>query len=231
MDDADATRDLVERAQRGDRAALDALAQRYFSRLEQWIERGVGSTLRKRMGVEDLVQEAFLKVQGSLASFRWEGEPAFWRWLVTIADHIIQEAGRKVAAEKRSPEKEIPLDRSFDSGDGRPHAMHDFVETSVTSPSRTIARQERFARFQRAIGLLRPEDREVILAVAVNGIPVRDVAKQMGRSPEAISMLLLRAMRKLRATFGDVGSSESLRLPPDAHLGAKPRDAEAGREA
>jgi RNA polymerase sigma-70 factor (ECF subfamily) len=217
MDVPEPTQILVTKAQGGDRRALDEIAARYAKRLEPWIDRKLGSKLRGSVTAADLVQETFLRATRYFPEFRWEGEASLWRWLLTIARHAVQDAGRSLEAQKRAPEREIPLAAKAAGAEGTRMDPREPPDTG-TSPSKGPSRQERLQRFQRALESLRPEDREVIVLVSVKGIPVKDVAKRMGRSPEATSMLLLRAMRKLKAAFGETESTDSLRLPVDARL-------------
>jgi DNA-directed RNA polymerase specialized sigma24 family protein len=73
-----------------------------------------------------------------------------------------------------------------------------------------MQRQERFDRLEAALDQLPPDYREVILLTQIRGFPIGDVATRMGRSRDAISMLLLRALRRLKLVFG---TTDSLRLP------------------
>ena len=58
---------------------------------------------------------------------------------------------------------------------------------------------------------LAPDYRTVLKMVLEERLPLTEVAKRMGRTPNAISLLLLRATNKLKDAFGD---TESLGLPP-----------------
>jgi RNA polymerase sigma-70 factor (ECF subfamily) len=220
MEIPEPTQILVEKARGGDRQALDEIASRYAKRLEPWIDRKLGAKLRKNVTAEDLVQETYLRATRCFHEFRWEGEASLWRWLLTIARHAIQDAGRSLEAQKRAPEREIPLAAKATRSEGAPTDPREPPDTG-TSASKGPTRHERLQRFQRALESLRPEDREVIILVSVKGIPMKDAAKKIGRSPEATSMLLLRAMRKLKAAFGGIDSTDSLRLPIDARLSEK----------
>ncbi len=121
-----------------------------------------------------------------------------------------------MGAEKRGIEREMPL-LSPGSGSG-PGIGGGAIVAPGTSPTKGPERAERFDRFRAALGQLRPEDREIILLVSVKGIPVKEAARKLGKSPEATAMQLLRATRRLKEAFGKTDSTDSLRLPPDARL-------------
>lgn len=183
MEVPEPTQVLVSKAQSGDRRALDEIASRYARRLEPWIDRRLGSKLRRCVTAEDLVQETFLRAVRSFPDFRWKGEASLWRWLLTIARHAIQDAGRSLEAQKRAPEREIPLAAKAAGPEGTRMDPREPPDTG-TSPSKGPPRQERLERFQKALDSLRPEDREVIVLVSVKGIPVKDVAKRMAALPK-----------------------------------------------
>ena len=83
-------------------------------------------------------------------------------------------------------------------------------------------REERLSRLQEALEALSPEHREVIRLARFEGLPLREVARRMGRSPGAVRQLLWRALQALKASFGD---TESLHLPERGlEDGGRPRD-------
>ena len=123
--------------------------------------------------------------------FEWKGEGSFFAWLRTIAEHVILEvAGR----EKRRPT--VALDSHAPAND--------------TEVSRQVQREERFERLKQALDSLSPDHRQVIYLAKIQQVPVKDIAVQMGRTPDAVSNLLARALANLRQSFGD---TESLHLP------------------
>jgi RNA polymerase sigma factor (sigma-70 family) len=89
------------------------------------------------------------------------------------------------------------------------------------APGQAIRRQERFERLEAVFATLSPDRRQVVTLALLEDLPIREVAARMGRSPDAASMLLLRALRQLKQAFGH---TESLHLPPRALDGAPARD-------
>jgi RNA polymerase sigma-70 factor (ECF subfamily) len=78
MDERDLDRQLVERAQRGDKHAFELLVSKYQRKLVRLLARFI----RDPVEVEDVAQEAFIKAYRALPSFR--GDSAFYTWLYRI---------------------------------------------------------------------------------------------------------------------------------------------------
>lgn len=78
MTERDIDRQLVERAQRGDKRAFELLVEKYQRRLGRLLSRFI----RDPSEVEDVMQEAFIKAYRALPAFR--GDSAFYTWLYRI---------------------------------------------------------------------------------------------------------------------------------------------------
>ena len=78
MSDRELDRQLVERAQRGDKHAFGLLVSKYQRKLSRLLSRFV----KDQTEVEDVAQEAFVKAYRALPSFR--GDSAFYTWLYRI---------------------------------------------------------------------------------------------------------------------------------------------------
>ena len=76
-------RGLVERAQRGDREALEELYLTHFDRIYSYLHLSVGS----RHDAEDLTTQTFVKMLESIGRFRWQSVP-FSAWLFRIAHNL-----------------------------------------------------------------------------------------------------------------------------------------------
>jgi RNA polymerase sigma-70 factor (ECF subfamily) len=201
---------LISSAKRGDHKAFDRLVGEYGDRLGAHIRVRAGRQLRQRYDVDDLRQETFLRAFQSIRRFRGESLGTFWKWLVVIAEHVIQDHGRRLAAGGGLARKEVSLEQKRPGGQGDSWTLESLLEAGSHSPSRGLRRDERFDRLKSVLGSLPPDYARVILLARVECLPMKDVAKRMKRSPEAASMLLLRALLKLKSAFGD---TDSLHLP------------------
>jgi RNA polymerase sigma-70 factor, ECF subfamily len=194
----DETQGLVERARGGDRAAFDALALRYGPLLVPVIAKRLGEPLRGRVSVEDIRQETFLRAFGAIGRFECrdnETGRSFFRWLCGIAVRVILESASKGRRER-------PFAIAFDAACDDP------------SPSKSLVRKERAERFDHALAGLSEDHRTVLKLVRLEGLSVKEAAERMRRTPNAVSLLLSRALRKLRESFGDTESVSLAPLPP-----------------
>ena len=187
------TEQLVSAAQGGDRKAFDTLAERYRPRLKRQIQARLSESARGKLTAEDVIQETFLRAFSSMPRFRWSGDESFYRWLASIAEYRIRNAAKKVGWRQLHIEHEAPA--------------------AGTSPSRSMRREERFDRLQASMDDLDEDQRRAIYLARVEGLALRQIAAQLGRSEEAIRKLVARGLLKLRESIGD---TESLSLPDRA---------------
>jgi RNA polymerase sigma-70 factor (ECF subfamily) len=185
-----ASEELFRRAAAGDRAAFDSLADKERAQLDTHVRSHLGAALRRNVDPEDIVQETLLRAFRSISQMEWRGEAAFRSWLRLTAEHVILHAAQ---TNRRT---QSPLDPDVPAND--------------PSPSRVQRRDERFERLRQAIDGLPPDYREVIVLARIERLRIREIAKRMERSEDAVKQLLARALRKLRDSFGD---TESLNLP------------------
>ena len=195
VSEADELMVLITKARGGDRGAFDKLVASIRPRLLALIGSRLGPALRERTEVDDVLQETLLRAFRSMGSFRPEGPDSLLRWMGGIAQHVIVDLARK-----RS-EVQVGLEGEFPGGG--------------LSASQRLRRLERFDRLREALEGLSPDHRQVILLARIEGLPIKEIAGRMGRSPKAVTQLLMRALKNLRESFGD---TESLHLPRESLL-------------
>jgi RNA polymerase sigma-70 factor, ECF subfamily len=205
------TKAMIEAAKEGDRMAFNGLVGKFEPALESFVRRQAGKRLQGKVEIEDLLQESFLRAFRSFGRFEGNDEKAFLAWLRTIAEHVILDCARKLRAGKGLLEREVSLDQKRRAGSGESWEIENAVATArEDTPSEAMRREERFERLKRGLEGLKPEYSRVIYLARVRGLPIAEVARRMDRTPEAISMLLLRALVKLKSAFGE---TESFHLP------------------
>jgi RNA polymerase sigma-70 factor, ECF subfamily len=94
-------RRLVERAQTGDRAALEELYLIHFDRIYSYLHMTVGN----RHDAEDLTTQTFLRMLESIGRFRFQAAP-FSAWLFRIAHNLSMDHFR--ANRRWQPEEDVP---------------------------------------------------------------------------------------------------------------------------
>src|SRR5215208_6948003 len=94
-------RALVERAQQGDRNALEELYLIHFDRIYGYLH----MTLGNKHDAEDLTTQTFLRMLESIGKFRFQSAP-FSAWLFRIAHNLSMDHFR--ANRRWQPEEEVP---------------------------------------------------------------------------------------------------------------------------
>lgn len=208
--------DLIRRARQGDRAAFDRLAADNEGALRVLIALELGRELQGRVEVDDILQETLLRAFRSLPQFHGRTAAELRGWLARIAHHAVIDGARRLTARKADCRREVSLVVEEISGGGeQPPRLREPI-SPVTPPSGNLRRLERLERLQEAIGTLSPDHREVVRLTFIDRLPAREVARRLGRSDKALSMLLLRALRSLREVFG---GTSSLTLPREPKSG------------
>jgi RNA polymerase sigma-70 factor (ECF subfamily) len=100
-DSSVAIRRLVERAQAGDRRALEELYLLHFDRIYSYLHMSVGN----RHDAEDLTNQTFVKMLESIARFEWRKVPIS-AWLFRIAHNLAMDHFR--VSRRLQPEEELP---------------------------------------------------------------------------------------------------------------------------
>ena len=172
---AQEVRDLVERAQRGQREALEELYLLHFDRIYSYLHLSVGN----RHDAEDLTTQTFLRMLEAIGRFRWREVP-FSAWLFRIAHNLAMDhfrANRRVQAEETVPElpgseESSAEDQAFDSM-GRA-GMLEMIER------------------------LSPEQRQVLTLKFLYGFSNGEVAAILEKTEGAVKSLQHRALVSLQ---------------------------------
>src|SRR4030095_8926262 len=155
-----ALRALIDKATRGSRESFDQLLGLHRPRLEALIRLRMGAWLRSQVEVEDILQETSLQAFRSVQTFQWTGDGSFGKWLGGIAEHVIHTNLRKWKARRRRAGQGARPDGP--GMDARDTILLSFAGEAST-PLKTLLREERFSRLEKAIGSLKAPHREVII--------------------------------------------------------------------
>src|SRR5438128_7057745 len=117
-------RGLVDRAQAGDRDALEELYLIHFDRIYSYLHMSVGN----RHDAEDLTTQTFLKMLESIKRFRWRSAP-FSAWLFRIAHNLAMDHFR--ANRRWQPEEEPPEPPASEETSAEEQAMHSIGRKSM----------------------------------------------------------------------------------------------------
>jgi RNA polymerase sigma-70 factor, ECF subfamily len=168
-------RRLVDRAQRGDREALEELYLLHFDRIYSYLHMSVGN----RHDAEDLTTQTFVKMLESIGRFRWQSAP-FSAWLFRIAHNLAMDHFR--ASRRWQPEEEVPEPPGSEEASAEEQAMHAIGRESMLD----------------LIDELSPEQQQVLTLKFVFDFPNGEVATILGKTEGAIKSLQHRALVSLQ---------------------------------
>src|SRR5512141_83824 len=168
-------RALVERAQKGDRAALEELYLIHFDRIYAYLHVSVGN----KHDAEDLTTQTFLKMLESIGRFRWQSAP-FSAWLFRIAHNLAMDHFR--SRRRWQPEADVPEPIGSEEPSAELEAMQSIGRESMLE----------------LIEKLSPEQQQVLTLKFVFNFPNGDVAKILDKTEGAIKSLQHRALASLQ---------------------------------
>jgi len=165
MSERDIDRQLVARAQRGDKQAFELLVEKYQRKLARLLSRFI----RDPAEVEDVTQEAFIKAYRALPAFR--GDSAFYTWLYRIgintAKNYLMAMGRRAPT---STEVEAEEAEGFEEGE----QLRD-----INTPESLLLSNEIARTVNTTIEQLPEELRTAIQMREIEGMSYEDIAKAM----------------------------------------------------
>ncbi len=199
------------------RSALDPVSRRWVeqlapghptreqavARLRELLLRVATHELGRRRGrlgsisgpeFDDLAQQAandaVLIILDKLGDFR--GLSRFTTWAYKFA---VFEVSGKVA--RHAWQRHPPSSDSF--------ALEHATELAARRPGETLERREQLQILSKAIGELTERQRQVFVAIALNEVPMDELALTLGSNRNAIYKNLFDARRSLRARLAEAG--------------------------
>jgi RNA polymerase sigma-70 factor (ECF subfamily) len=187
--EATSSHDLVSLARAGDQDAFRRLFEKYQRRLSLFVHYRLGENLRVSMDVDDIVQETLLEASRDLSGFEYRAPDSFFRWLASIARHVIEDAARRESRRKRDG--------------GRRVDCADVTLKDTLTPSRILFQSERVQALMRRLDELPPQYREAIVLAKLEGLSPAEISARLGKPREAVALLIHRALKRFR---GEIGS-------------------------
>ena len=128
-------RKLVERAQAGDRNALEELYLIHFDRIYSYLHMTVGN----RHDAEDLTTQTFLRMLESIGKFRFQTAP-FSAWLFRIAHNLSMDHFR--ANRRWQPEEDVPEPHGSEERSAEDEAFHSIGRKSLLELIDTLSQEQ-----------------------------------------------------------------------------------------
>lgn len=198
---------LLQGAEGGDTGAVNRLMNRHREALRRLVHLRMDRALQRRVDASDVVQDVMFEASRRLDDYLSEPRMPFHLWLRQLAkDRIVDMHRRHRAAQRRSVDRERPLDRP-QFGDQSSLDLAAQLRDPELTPAAQNIRRELQQRFLEAIEHLSEDDRDIILMRHFEELGNSEVAEALGLSPAAAGMRYLRALRRLRGVLGEPESS------------------------
>lgn len=165
--------ELIARWRDGDERAASVLVERHAQALARYVV-----SLGQRDGVDETVQDTFVRAFGSLDSFR--GDSALRTWLFTIARRLVLDRRRSA---RRNREVEDVTDSD--------------VATEYDALDGLIAR-EAHQKMHDAMSRLTPTQREVFMLRVNDGMSYKEIASVVGTTEGAARVHYHNALRTVK---------------------------------
>ncbi|MGC6486039.1 MAG: sigma-70 family RNA polymerase sigma factor [Planctomycetota bacterium] len=144
----------------------------------------MGRDLRVRMDPEDVLQEVAMEAVHSWSTLSDESNAG--AWLVTLARRKVARILRdQLGVAARDPRREHSIKTDLPVADRR------------TGPVTNADRKDRLELLEQALDRLSDHHREVIILMKIEGLSAREVGERMGRSENAVHLLLSRSLKRL----------------------------------
>jgi RNA polymerase sigma-70 factor (ECF subfamily) len=182
---------LVQRAQRGETGAFDALVRRYQHKVVKLVMRYV----RNPTEAEDIAQDAFIKAYRALPRFR--GDSAFYTWLYRIA---INTAKNSLASRARNP---VQLDAGGGGDDDDRPGLEERMIDAATPEALALTEEIR-ATVTAAIDQLPDDLRTAIMLRELEGLSYEEIAKTMDCPVGTVRSRIFRAREAVDARLREI---------------------------
>ena len=184
----DSNPDLVQRASRGDEAALVALVAKWLPDVQRLVRVRAPRQLLLQESSADLAQSVCRDALGRIrrGAVEYRGEAPFRAWLLGAVELKLRERWRHGHAQRREAarapamnvEREDPAD---------PHS----------SPSMALQRAESLARFENLLEQLDERAAQVVRRIQLDGLTHAEVGAELGIDASHSRVLLSRALARL----------------------------------
>lgn len=169
-------RELIVRAQAGDRSAFEAIVNQFAPMVFRLISR----FFRSREDVEDLAQDVFLKLFARIDQVR--PDENFPGWLARVTVNTCYDELRKTRRRKM--------------------AMETYGSEITTERSVTMPEPETLGKARLALQGLDPKLRIPLVLKEVEEMSVEEIARTMGLTQTNVKVRLFRARKKLASILG-----------------------------
>src|SRR5437773_4233698 len=194
--------DCLDRVPARDTEAVADFIQSHRPQLMAFIERQLGTALRRKIETDDVFQETSAEAVRALPTVELGDRDPF-SWLCQIAERRIIDLHRRFfGAAKRDAAREVPLGSSGGS-DTQPAGLINLLVASLTTPSKAFSRNAREARLLEALSKLPEEQQSALRMRYIENLPSKQIAERIGKSDAAVRVMLTRSLKRLHELLGE----------------------------
>lgn len=175
--DFDDPQEIIRQAKKGDRKAFERLYKMYYVPIFRYIY----LRIRNKQETEDIVQEVFMKIYGSIESYQDQGKDSL-AYFFTIARNKVIDSYRK--------KKNVSLDENL--------VVFEQLESHYDNPEELFEQNENARIVNLAIQSLNDTQKEVVIMKYINGLSNNQIAQILGRKEDAIRQIQHRALKVLK---------------------------------
>lgn len=196
------TQELIRRAARGDREAVDGLLARHRDRLRRMVAVRMDKRLAARVDPSDVVQEALAEASQKLPEYLDQQRLPFYPWLRQLAwERLIGQHRRHVGAQARSVTREEHDEMALPDHSAVQLAAR--LLASGTSPSVRMMRKELRAKVQQMLSQMSPPDREVLVLRYLEQLTTAETAAVLGLTVDGVKSRQRRALERFSNLLAD----------------------------
>jgi RNA polymerase sigma-70 factor (ECF subfamily) len=184
---------LVARFRAGDSEAFQQLVAPHLPALRARAARWLDRSVRKKVSLLDVVQEAQVVAFERRTAFVYEGPDSFGRWLLGILDNCARAAAHHFAGvQKRAMSREL-------TGELRPASS--MLADCGPSPSQGVVAAERQRLLHEARATLAADEQELLHLVHDEHLSMTEAAARLARPYETVKKQHARALLRLGQAF------------------------------
>jgi RNA polymerase sigma-70 factor, ECF subfamily len=192
--------ELTQRVRQHDVTALAEYLVVHRRGLIGFIEKQLGTALRRKVEVDDVFQEVGVEAIRALPEADLANREVFG-WLCQIAERRIIDAHRRFfGAQKRDAGREVAL--GTPSGDTQHAALIDLLAASMTTATQALSRKGHEIKLFEALASLPEDQREALRLRYVENLPSKEIATRLGKTDGAVRVMLTRALSRMQQILG-----------------------------